>query len=630
MSKKAKVVIGIISGLAAVIIIGGYLLWDSQTDVVTEYHTPAATDNDFLADDNLVDKQTHFNLTVVDSRPLDGWLINKSDAVVKLDIPMVKPDREPELLKLYPSYQEAVNAACGNILPSVNMIDGKAKQFDDGLYAALDQAYYQGVANILESHISLIKRFCEKADKNSPAAAYLAAGLTLADVKVPVTDKTAQAKYLAEFGGNEVQSKPIGFYTWSETLQKCFRFMRFFQQEFNENKLDIPEALARVLNTDETLKSDYTTMINFYSKLTNPPICRSLLDLIGQPGGARVTHPTVAVFPSSTSRETVLFERLFPEGLPPNVNLMKELVRRIKSGVVNLKPGKTSGWYEYQVYALETLLLPEKGEEKDKLLLTKSYKKRMLEAFKALITKRRETHIRNDSPARACIATPPKEITRVSPQLRLEPCPSYYLRTARAYGFLQNFLQSSVGDDTLKKLQGLKKGGMRQVVLSQELDDMKDLFYGFYLLTCEDIGLKPAFLPGELVEETHCYKLAADWLNNFKNDVDLAQDTRVSVPIYSDDRAIRLWVTLGVRLARLSAGYARAPRICLPDKGGIVEDWTMVESWKLGETNYLIAVDEFAEVELPANTVLNREELRAICDKYQTKEAILKALARGK
>src|SRR5262249_35233609 len=153
-------------------------------------------------------------------------------------------------------------------------------------------------------------------------------------------------------------------------------------------------------------------------------------------------------FPASTSRETVLFEKLFPNGLPPNTQLMRELVGRIRSGEVPLKPRPDSGWYEYQVYALETLLLPEKGEERDKLLLTKSYKKRMLEAFQVLITKRRETHARQMKSATLAAAPPPAQ---VRPRLRVEPCPSYYLRTARAYAFLANFLQASVGEEVLKK-----------------------------------------------------------------------------------------------------------------------------------------------------------------------------------
>ena len=82
-------------------------------------------------------------------------------------------------------------------------------------------------------------------------------------------------------------------------------------------------------------------------------------------------------------------------GLPAGADLMKEMIQAIRQGKVDLAPKPGSGWYDYQIYALETFLLPEKGEENPKLLLTKAYKKRMLEAFKALMTKRRETHVRD-------------------------------------------------------------------------------------------------------------------------------------------------------------------------------------------------------------------------------------------
>src|SRR5258707_570485 len=156
-------------------------------------------------------------------------------------------------------------------------------------------------------------------------------------------------------------------------------------------------------------------------------ICRSLLDVNGAPT-ARATHSGVAVFPPSTSRETVLFETLFPAGLPANADLMNELVQAIRSGKVDLRPTADSGWYEYQVHALETLLLPEKGAEHNKLLLMKAYKKRMLEAFRATITKRRETHVRQlATPGLAGAAPlggyfPPPE--QIKPRLRVEPCPS--------------------------------------------------------------------------------------------------------------------------------------------------------------------------------------------------------------
>src|SRR5262249_42982100 len=157
-----------------------------------------------------------------------------------------------------------------------------------------------------------------------------------------------------------------------------------------------------------------------------------------------------------------------------------------------LKPGPESGWYDHQVYALETMLLPEKGDEKNKLLLTKAYKKRMLEAFQALITKRRETHVRQLGPAAAKSAAEPPP-SEVRPRLRVEPCPSYYLRTARAYAFLANFLEATVGKEALAELHGLKQGGQRPQDLYAELAWMRDLFYGLYLVSAEDIGLKPGF-----------------------------------------------------------------------------------------------------------------------------------------
>src|SRR5205807_6530261 len=136
--------------------------------------------------------------------------------------------------------------------------------------------------------------------------------------------------------------------------------------------------------------------------------------------------------------------------------------------------------------------------ERDKLLLTKAYKKRMLEAFQALLTKRRETHVRQHGPGAAAAAEPPDN---VQPRLRVEPCPSYYLRTARAYAFLANFLESAVGKDALQRLRGLKEDGERQPDLYTELGQMRELFYGLYLVSAEDIGLKPEFAADEAVDQ---------------------------------------------------------------------------------------------------------------------------------
>jgi len=151
-------VVGCLAGLAAIAVAGWTLWQDSRYITIerTEYHNPKPADDDFLKDDRLEDKPQKFDAALVDRRPLGEWLVNQSAAVIRLDCPAIKPDQEAELLRLYPSYAVLRGQKFHlPLLPSINMLDGKAKQFDDGLYAALDQAYYLGLKGKLLSHVEL-------------------------------------------------------------------------------------------------------------------------------------------------------------------------------------------------------------------------------------------------------------------------------------------------------------------------------------------------------------------------------------------------------------------------------------------------------------------------------------------
>ncbi len=400
-----------------------------------------------------------------------------------------------------------------------------------------------------------------------------------------------------------------------------WRFFRFLQHEFPANDLAIPRDLAAVLKANAELLKQYRAINAFYGRLTNPQSCLPV-DAILDGGQPR----SVAVFPPSTSREVELFNRMFPQGVPSSVNLMAVLVNRIRSGEVDLKPGPNDGWYQYQVYALETLLLPTKGQERDKLLLTAEYKKRLVEAFKAMVTTRRETHVRqHDIEKSAAKGPPPLAEGAVRPRLRVEPCATFYLRTARAYAFLETFLNAAVGEERLKALHGLKEGGQREASLGAELRGIAQRFYGFYLLTCEDIGMKPQLLDGETVDREAAQRAALVWLGNMETDADLACDTRVAVPIAVNPATgkVRIWANLGVRLARLDASYARPPRVRPLADGS---PWKEVEPQQLGPSDYVIPVVEFAEIELSDSKVLTRKELREACDRYQTKEEIVRGL----
>ncbi len=609
-----------------------------EVETVSDYKSPPPKPKEDLTDDDPAARHpTPFDPTLTDRRELDGWLINNSAAVFKLDIPAAKPKVDSELDTLHPSYTAACNAAAAArpgvvVLPSVNLIDGKAKQFDDGLYAALDLAYYRGLSQRLRSHVDLMKGIHAHLAPDSAAASFVAAGLELAGVHGAGQNSAAAKEWLRNFEKDEATSKPVGFYTWNGELKICFRFLRFFQREFGPDQLDVPAALAAILEGDADLYKDYLKAVKFYRKLSNPSVCLSLTALLTNSRSVngferacereKPAHRAVAVFPSSSSRESALFEKLFPDALPPNANLMDTLIREVRSGKIDLRPRPESGWYDWQVHALETLLVPGRGEENDKLVLTHRYKKRMMEAFKALITKRRETHLRQMSVSFGGTAMPPMPLpVMVRPRLRVEPCPSYYVRTARAYAFLLNFLEASIGKESLQTLQGLREKGKREGNLHSELLGQRDLFYGLYLVSCEDLGMKPALLAGEAIDVEGCRSRAGSWLEKFLADPDLACDTRVSVPIFYDgDRNVTmLWATLGIHLSPFEVSYVHPPHQKLKEGG----TWRPVERGRMGDASYLICVDEFAEVEIPGIRPLSREEFRRLCDRGRTKAAIL-------
>ncbi len=565
-----------------------------------------------------------FDPAIVDTRPaVDGLRINDSAATFRTSCPAGDDSEDAWLDELHASYAACVRANGGRaeILPSMNAIDGKAKQFDDGLVAAIEQASFATPLGRLPSRVELVRRAVAAIGPDSRAAPFLAAGLSLAGDDVPVRDEEKKRALVAKFLADEASSKPISFYGWTETLSRSFRFMRFLQQDFDGSD-DVAAAIA----ADPALRADYEASVRYHARLSNPFTTRPLADL---PGSHVADAKGAAFFPASSSPESALFERLFTDQLPPGTNLMAELIRRIRSGEVDLTPRPGAGWYDHQIHALETLLLTANSEEHAKVALDRSYKRRLLAAFAALLTKRRETHA--EAHGRGLLALgdgggPPPP--RFRPRLRLEPCLSYHLRTARAYAFVAGLLDAAVGPEALREIHGLREGGERPADLRTELDAMRDLFYGFYLVSCEDVGRRPEFAPGEPVDAERCRAAALAWLGGAFDDPDLAVDTRVSIPIAFDVQreTSRLWATLGVRLVKLRVRYGHAPSV--RREGGDDASWREVDASALGDAWYLLPVDEFAEIRLPADRALTREEFRAVCDRERTRTAIEDALAR--
>jgi hypothetical protein len=226
------------------------------------------------------------------------------------------------------------------------------------------------------------------------------------------------------------------------------------------------------------------------------------------------------------------------------------------------------------------------------------------------------------SAAKTASAPPPPR--RVEPRLRVEPSATFYLRTARAYRFVGNFLESTIGGEDLRKLKGLRKDGDRGKSLGDELIEMQNRFYGLYLVVCDDIGMSPEFAADESVDQEACYSLACQWLDQIRDDVDFTKDTRVSVPVSFDvqKNSTRLWATLGVRLVPLNVSYVTPPRIRAESE----TEWQEVESHMVKAKKYVIAVDEWAELTRSGSRSLTRSEFRALCDQHKTRDAIVAAV----
>ena len=371
--------------------------------------------------------------------------VNKSGAVIGLDYGTVTPEEQSRADKIYPTFRAAKKAAkefsC-EFLTSVDLVDGFTKYFDDRLLAGIEESLHTDSGIFPGGKQGLLKAILEEllkqptAPGRDQAAGYLAAAIELGgeQPKVPGTIRKISQTYLDIFLKDSRYSRPVGFYNESKSLQNIFRRDRFLQKPFG-NKfwagdlpmegLYAPEGLfpiariAEVVAKTPTLKQAYAKFQLMAANLTDPEANLNLEDLFPlQPlfsneaklaqaiqqskawktaqdcGNKNPSSLGVAFLPFTTSKETRLFARLYGLSGIPHTEIMTDLVLAIKKGQLDLAPEPDSGWYDYQLYALESLVLPQKAQEANKLLLHARYKKRLREAFEAMLTKRRETQVK--------------------------------------------------------------------------------------------------------------------------------------------------------------------------------------------------------------------------------------------
>ena len=629
-------------------------------ETVTE-QSKSQAELDPLADDRVEDKHPVHDpaLTITENLGCPVTL-NKSGSITRLD---VVPDAAAgtSSTTLYGSYTQALASLSVATMPTMEVVDAALKPFNDGLYAAVELGAEDGSdgslinkrAVLTELLDELVTRSSTGTASEQPlarrAASQLAAALSLSGPapQLPADIASASASLRSTFAADSSNSRPVGFYTWTPGLEGVFRQDRLLQSPTSVYPgLDAFAAAALALGSRPGLTSRYQSVLDLYAGLTNPYFHRSVVDLVPLvPTAAALddipaieaqlvaAHPElqgstgcgarVAFLPPSDSAETRLFRGLQCAGkLGDAGSLIDLLIAKIRSGEVDLTPTADSGFYDRQLFALETLLVPEHAPEKEHLLLTKRYKEKLVESFKTLITSRRETHVKQLDRGEVADSAPPQPID-IFPLLPVEPFPTFYLRTARAYAFLDGVLRASLGDAFMSQARRVNEDGSRGAQsVGDELRDKTCLLYGLSAVAAASIGMAPLQTAEEQAsfDPKACEQTARGWLASLASEPDLGRDPRVIVPVQAlSDGSFKAWAVVGVRVvsteARFEPGFE-------PE---VVNSPCPVRGFAPAVRP--IAMGKQVEVTLrPGTAPPTRDELRALCDREGSVEAIVKAL----
>ncbi len=645
-------------------------------DVVGVEETVTQTQkNDPLADDRLDDKHPAYDAlrTVEEDFEGCGVTLNKSASVTRLTLQSNGASDNALRGKIFPN-RDAARAALGGAptLPTIEVVNGALKPFNDGLYAAVELAAERGDAATVNKQAlftALLTELLARSQNGSQAekpqalaaAKHVATALTLSgDLASAPADVAADADEAAtRFRAAGIFAKPIGFYTWTPELETIFTRDRWLQSRYipGATVTDPPfgglAELGLVVGTPGALSDAYRKTLELYAGLTDPffdrtpfdlspfvPDAAALADLsnveqrfadtlpVDYPGYP-FCNPGVAAMPASESAENRMMRRLLcGEMLIDGETLIDGLIRTIQSGELDLTPREDSGFYDQQLFVLETLLVPDKASESQHLLLTRAYKEKLVETFKSLLIQSRETHAKQVAIVNAVSLSyqpPPTEFT-IYPKLVVEPFPTFYLRTARAYRFLQGVLDAALGTDFAKTTARLIEDGTRSdLSIGEELAEKEQLLYGLHALAADSIGMAPELGADELADfPLDAARTAANaWLVHVASDSDVGRDPRVSLPVALEtdaetnvDYAI-YWIVAGVKIIHLHASFsdARRPEVVKVPPNCIHKGWSAFEPYMLVEQT----IQARRRADLPP---LTRGELRALCDEHDDAESI--------
>ena len=564
-----------------------------------------------------IDRSTQvLGLDIVDDREL----MDSGESEESLSNQKVEADLFPTIKSAHKGDAEFASAS---------IFIAKAKQFDDGLMAVVEYLCQKGSESfvskrkLLQGLAESLKELSKEQEIDKQALnhcrGFIAAAADLGGLQVnEIKEVQKQAEAIkSDFLSNQTKSKPISFYTWTKDLSKIFQQDRLLQEEIDADE-EIRLLTKGLLKDNQTLAA-YKTYLSLVEKLTNP-FPQEYSDLSKSQEIDK--EKKYSFFPPSRAHETELLKRSYGNrSIPDGFSLIDAFIQKIQEGEIDLAPKGDSGWYDYQVYALEPFVNYGSMPEAKRLGFGKRYKQELLDLFKASISLTRETHIKQLEVPEKEEYDPPPSI-KIYPELSLEPIASYYLRRAKSYGFVRNLLESSFGITALKDVHRLTASGEVTRSLYQELLNIESLFYGAYEAVYQEIGMD--IQPQEIGkrERQADEKYVREWIHKLTNDPDVGTDNRMMVPVFYDQfrQKTKVWVILGYAVKPLSIWFEQKPIVTVTDGEG-----KKVETY-LEFQRILKPLIYPVNAEIYVNKILNRSEFRSLCDTYKTYSAILKVL----
>ncbi len=523
-------------------------------------------------------------------------------------------------VELRPSFG-ALSPTWGSYLPAVALAL-KAKQFDDGLVAAVDLALEKGIGP-LPAKARLLQQMLAAFLKAGAleAAAVVQAALRLRGVSAGKGNKLADRVERLLARRTVVQRTPLGVYTWSEALRRIYLSDKVLQMPLAGMPAAADRA-AQALTGRPKVVEAYERYLELAAKLTNGFRIGDLRPGIqAARSGGRVDWPgKVALFPPSRSPETDLVLRLFgARPVPKGFKLADVIVEKIRAGALSLKPRADSGWYARQLYALEALLTVDRLPEGRAVTFDERYRKELEGLFKALYGLTRETHVKQlETPmAGAAPPFPSKTVKlRVSMLLDIEPLVTFYERRAASYAFVRKVLERALGREALSQMRRMTASGPVNVTLDRELAFLEALFRGAARLARRQLGM----ISGE---PTKAERVLSAWRARLAEDPDLGRDIRMMVPVFIDvgTGQVRVWAVLGLASRPVKVTWRTRPKVVsvLDAKGRPLPR----ERFEVLFENSDEMLPYLVSAEVAVRRLLDRPSFRRLCDRYRTEKAIL-------